>query len=448
MHKKSQEMKFTSFISKLPSCFLLFLLLQVLVSCYKDNNNDLLPEQPMIPIVMAHGLIGSGDAYELQLLRFASNGYPLEFLHTFEWNTLDPDFSGHVDALDVFIDEVLAATGFDQVDLVGHSYGTRLSMSYCSQTDRAKKVRNVVLMGGSAQTGPAGNAAIKVPTLNIWSPYDRVVSSGGDTPGATNLRLKQKDHFEVASCRESFEAMYQFFRNRPPATLAILPTGNPVISGKVVSFAENISGNGATLEIYEVDLNTGNRLSSTADAVFSIGPDNRWGPFQTKTNARYEFRVSTATAGDRPLRFYKESFLRDNHNVIIRYSPPEGSVFKLLFDLFPRDNNRPINVYFNASQTMITGRDQLTMNGINLTTPLFALHTHSTVALFMFDVNGNGISDGTPFPIVRSIPALAVGDFFFPVHPDSSTALIFNGRKIVMPSSRTQTDGVCIAVFD
>lgn len=194
-------MKYFSFVSKPPYYFLWLLLLQVFVSCNKEYKNDLLPEQPMIPVVMAHGLIGSGDAYELQLLRFASNGYPLGLLHTFEWNTLDPDFSGHVDALDVFIDEVLAATGFDQVDLVGHSYGTRLSMSYCSRTDRAIKVRNVVLMGGSAQTGPAGNAEIKVPTLNIWSPFDRIVSTGGETPGATNLRLKQKDHFEVASCR-------------------------------------------------------------------------------------------------------------------------------------------------------------------------------------------------------------------------------------------------------
>jgi len=441
-------MKYFSFVSKNPQFFLLLFLFQGLVSCSKVNKKDLLPEQPMIPIVMAHGLIGSGDAYELQLLRFTSNGYPLELIHTFEWNTLDPDFSGHVDDLDVFIDEVLSNTGFEQVDLVGHSYGTRLSMSYCSQTDRAKKVRNVVLMGGAVQTGPAGNAASRVPTLNIWSPFDRIVSNGGNTPGATNLRLSQKDHFEVASCRESFEAMYQFIRNRPPATSDILPKGNAVISGKVVSFAENISGNGATLEIYEVDPNTGNRIRSTADALFSIGPDNRWGPFQTKTNARYEFRVSTGMAGDRPLRFYKEGFPRDNNNVIIRYSPPEGSVFKLLFDLLPRDNNRPINVYFNASQTMITGRDQLTMNGINLTTPLFALPNFSTVALFMFDVNGNSISDGTPLPVLRQIPALSVGDFFFPVHPDSSTTLIFNGRKIVMPSSMTQAEGVCIAVFD
>jgi hypothetical protein len=441
-------MKIMQFLKTNASQLVLLMFLLLLISCGKDEGAEQVPEEAMVPIVMAHGLIGSGDAYELQLLRFASNGYPLELLHTFEWNTLDLDFEGHVDALDSFIEAVLLQTGFEQVDLVGHSYGTRLSMSFCSRTDRARKVRNVVLIGGSAQAGPAGNPEVTVPTLNIYSPFDRIVSNGGNTPGATNLRLVQKDHFEVASCRESFEAMYQFFRKRPPATLEIVPTNNPVISGKVLSFAENISGSGALLEIFEVDPNTGKRLRSAADAVFNIGEDNRWGPFPTKTDARYEFRVNTGIPGDRPLRFYKESFLRDNPNVIIRFSPPEGSVFKLLFDLFPRDNNRPINVYFNASQAMITGRDQLTMNGILLSTPQFASPNFSTVALFMFDVNENGISDGTPFPLVREIPALSVGDFFFPVQPDSSTTLILNGRKIVMPSSRTQAEGICIAVFD
>jgi hypothetical protein len=252
----------------------------------------------------------------------------------------------------------------------------------------------------------------------------------------------------VASCKESFEAIYKFFRNTPPSTTEIIPEENPVISGKVLSFAENISGEGATLEIYEVNPNTGKRLNTSPDDTFIIGPDNRWGPFQTKTAARYEFRVSTGQPGDRPLRFFKESFLRSNNNVIIRFSPPEGSVFKLVFDLFPRDNNRPINVYFNASQAMITGRDQLTMNGTNLTGPQFANPNYSTVALFMFDVNENGVSDGTPFPLVREIPALSVGDFYFPPNQDSTTTLVFNGRQIVMPFSRTQADGVCIAVFD
>jgi hypothetical protein len=417
-------------------------------SCKKDDAGAHLgPEQPMIPIVMAHGLIGSADSYELQLLRFASNGYPPELLHTFVWNTLDLNFQGHVDALEAFIDEVRAATGFDQVDLVGHSYGTFLSMSYCSRASGASKVRNVVLLGGVGQERPAGNREIKIPTLNIYSPFDRVVRNGGDTPGATNLRLQQKDHFEVASCVETFEAMYQFFRNRKPGTLDIIPTENPVISGTVVSFGENISGDGATLEIYEVNPHTGSRLNPVPDAQYSIGPDNRWGPFQTKTGARYEFRVSTGKPGDRPFRYYREPFTRDNHHAVIRYSPPEGSVFKLAFDLIPRDDNQPINVYFNVSQAMITGKDQVSVNGMDISTPQFANPNMSTVALFMFDVNNNGRTDATPFPLLRDIPALSIGDFFFPLHPDSSTTVIFNGRKIVMPASRLQTEGVCVATF-
>jgi hypothetical protein len=62
----------------------------LLAGCKKDDEGtvDPGPEAEMLPIVMAHGFLASGDTYELQFLRFASNGYPLDMLYTYEWNTL------------------------------------------------------------------------------------------------------------------------------------------------------------------------------------------------------------------------------------------------------------------------------------------------------------------------------------------------------------------------
>lgn len=418
------------------------------VACKKDSSNfD--KEQPMIPIVMVHGLIGSGDTYELQMLRFASNGYPQDMLYTFEWNTLDVNNSLHIFRLNAFIDKVLETTGYDQVDLVGHSLGGVLVHEYSARNERAMKIRNLVLLGAPLQDGPGGTKNNILPTLNIWSAYDRVVTFGGNVQGATNLHLNGKDHFQVATSTESFKAMYRFFRNRLPETLNITPQENPIVSGKVLSFGENITGEGATLEIYEVDAATGKRFNQTPEAVFTIDESNTWGPFQTKTGAHYEFRVWTDRPGDRTIRFFKESFIRDNNNVIIRYSPPNGSLLKVVFDLLiPVDNDLAIVTYFNASQAVIRGRDELLMNDFVLSTALYAAANLTTVALFMFDVNNNGVSDGNPLPFIREIPALSVADFYFPIEADSTTTFVFNGRTINVPGSRSVEEGICIAVFD
>lgn len=434
---------------KISSFWALCTLVVLISSCKKDSNNDTAGEQPMIPIVMVHGLIGSGDTYELQMLRFASNGYPADMLYTFEWNTLDPNFSMHIFRLNQFIEEVLEKTGFDQVDLVGHSLGGVLVHEYSRFSERVDKIRNLVLLGAPLQDGPGGTQKQPLPTLNVWSPYDQVVTFGGNVPGATNVQLKGKDHFQVASDKQTFEAMYHFFRNIPPETTDIIPQIDPVISGKVVSFGENYSGNGATLEIYEVNPATGKRLNDVPDAVFSVDESNTWGPFQTKTGSYYEFRVWTDRPNDRTIRFFKEPFVRSNNNVIIRYSPPNGSLLNTVFNLIiPVDNDLCIKTYFNASQSVIRGRDELFMNDVRLSTAVYAAVNLSTVALFLFDVNNNGISEGSPIPFIREIPALSVADFYFPVHPDSTTTFLFNGRTLNVPGSRSVEEGICIAVFD
>ena len=58
------------------------------------------------PIVFVHGMSGSGDQFETQALRFASNGYPEDYFTGFDHNTIrDPD---RLERLDATIDAVLA----------------------------------------------------------------------------------------------------------------------------------------------------------------------------------------------------------------------------------------------------------------------------------------------------------------------------------------------------
>lgn len=424
-------------------------LMLLLISCKKDDDNgeDLGPEKEMMPLVMAHGFLASGDTYELQLLRFASNGYPLDMMYTYEWNTLgDRDNSN--EQLDAFIDEVLAKTGKSQVDLAGHSAGSFLVYDYCSNPERAKKVRNVVLLAGNVQPAPAGPTDAKVPTLNIFSPFDRVVAGGGTISGATNVILQKKDHYEVATCAEAFEAMYKFFRNRPPATTEVVPQENPKISGKVLSFGENLPGAGATLQIFEVDAATGLRKKSTPDFTFTVNDKNEWGPFEAKTGAYYEFRVSTGQSGDRPVHYYREPFKRDNKTVIIRSFPPPGSFASIFLSALPSSNDQAVNAFFGSSQAMIVNRDQLNVQGLEMADFRYASVSNTTIALFMYDDNRNQVTDNKPIGAFNAFPFLKGADLFFPTNNEATTTFNFNGRILKVKNWPSADEGVSVAVFD
>lgn len=424
------------------------LLALLILSCKKDESKS--DENPigtreMIPIVFVHGFLASGDTYEKQMLRFASNGYPMEYLHAYDWNSLD--FSEDREKnLDKYIDQVLAETGFSQVDLVGHSAGSGLVYEYCNTDRQAKKVRILTMLAGIVQSGPAGSIYTQIPTLNIFSLYDKIVTVGGNINGAKNVNIPKKDHYQVATSSETFETMYEVFRGEKASTTNIIPQPNPTISGKVLSFGENISGNGATLEIYEVDSKTGFRKRESADFTFQIGEDNLWGPIQVKSDAYYEFMVSTGQASDRPVHYYREPFTRDNKNVVIRYYPPSGSLASLFLTQLPKDDQRAVNAFFGASEAVIYKRDTFKVNGIDLSIPSLASETNTTIAMFMFDENNNQKSDIKPINAFKAFPFLAGVDLSFTVGETSTFE--YNGRVLKVKNWPSESDGVSIAVFD
>jgi hypothetical protein len=60
-----------------------------ITSCKKENLTGTTPcDKNQLPIVMAHGLLASGDTYANQFMRFTANGFCAERLFVFDWNTL------------------------------------------------------------------------------------------------------------------------------------------------------------------------------------------------------------------------------------------------------------------------------------------------------------------------------------------------------------------------
>jgi triacylglycerol lipase len=423
------------------------LLLILVISCKKNDDETPLIncEQEELPIVMAHGFLASGDTYAQHFMRFTSNGYCAEFLFAYDWNTLDQG-ADRTTALDNFINDILAKTGKSQVNLVGHSAGGGLCYEYLSNASRAAKVAHYVHIGSGQQSGPAGPNG-EVPTLNIWSPDDLVVSSG-DISGATNVALNGADHYEVATRADGFEAMYKFFNNgAAPATTSIISESGIKISGKVLKLGENEAIGGAEVKIFELD-NSGAPISSSPQFTVTSNAKGHWGPVNVSANTKYMFEVNTNIAGDRRVYYYREGFTRSNTLVYLRTLPAPTSLAGLLLASIPKNDNQSVMIIFSSNKAVINGRDVLKVNGTEISTEEFASAEQTSIAFFLYDGNNNQQTDLEPMGLFGSFPFLAAADFYIPTQNIAYTECEFNGRKLFVRNWKSDSEGIGIAVFD
>ncbi len=442
---------------RLPLAFLVSLLL--LVNCKKENIDDTPKEEfpdpdttqittcndTLLPIIAAHGFLASGDTYAKHFLRFTSNNYCAHRLFAYDWNSIGGGNSPVL--LDAFIDEVLATTGASKVNLMGHSAGGGLGYNYLSDAARAAKVAHYVHIGSGVQSGPAGPNG-EIPTLNIWSDGDEVVA-GGDIPGATNVMIPANDHYQVATSTASFEAIYAFLNNgEQPQTTNITSENIPCIAGKALTFGENNPAVGATIQIYEVDAQTAERLSASPDVTFTADAKGNWGPHPVKPNAFYELVVTTTTANDRVVHYYREPFTRTNNWVYLRTLPPPGSLAGLLLSALPKNDNQVVMAVFSSSSAVIDNRDELIVDGFTLSTNQYTPSSKSAIAFFLYDSNNDGQTNGSVISTFASFPFLVGVDLFFPTTPPGTITLQFNDRTLNVRNWRSNSDGVVVPVFD
>lgn len=399
-----------------------------------------------LPVIMAHGALASGDTYAPQIMRFTSNGYCNNYLVAFDWNTLGGGASASVPKLDSVINTILAATGTQQVELVGHSAGGGLGYNYLSDATRAAKVAHYVHIGSSPQSAPAGPGG-SVPTLNIWSEGDAIVA-GADIPGATNVRLTTADHYEVATSPETFEAMYSFFRGTAPVTTNIVPEARVTVSGRAVTLGENAPLNGATVKVYEVNTQTGFRTTEQPQFTFTTNAQGYWGPFTAKNGAYYEFFILSAIPDDRPVHYYREPFKRTNTNVYLRTLPPPSSTAGLLLAGLPKNDNQSVVAVFASSQAVVNGRDVLTLAGATLSTPQLAPASKTAIAFFAYDANNNGTTDNTSIFLFSLTPFLAGIDVFMSAAQPATITATLNGRNLNFRNWPSESEGVIVPVFD
>jgi hypothetical protein len=103
--------------------------------------------------------------------------------------------------------------------------------------------------------------------------------------------LPGQSHVEVATSVESFAKQYEFLLGAAPKVTEIVKQKEPVvISGRAVNFPENTGRAGTTLDVWEINAQTGARVGAKALATFDIAENGNFGPVTVSADKHYEQR--------------------------------------------------------------------------------------------------------------------------------------------------------------
>lgn len=394
------------------------------------------------PIVFVHGFLGAGDNYANMVQLFLQNGYCPEKLIIYDWNTQSGDVVFAVDNLSQLIDKVIADIGFSQVDLIGHSMGGLVGSMYLNREGNAQKIAHYV----HAASFPDAKFPEGVKVMTISS-YDDSIVGFTDIAGAINVEIPGADHIQVVTLPYSFQKVYEFFNDGlAPESVNIQQEENVRIEGKAITIGENIPVADARIEIYEVDPETGERISTEPSSCFIADSEGRWGIFEAHRDSYYEIYFETPQ-GEK-FHYYRQPFLRTQHAVYLRsLGEGAGMVGSALASIAKYSDAYSVMIMFSSNQAIYYGRDTASIDGNNLATPEIADPKQTSLAFFFGDENQNMISDLTRGPL-SGIPFLEDIDYYIPTDSRKPVKFEFNGKFLAVPNWKSESEGVGIAVFD
>jgi len=398
-------------------------------------------------VLFVHGFVGSGGQFESQKMRFVSNGYPESWIEAIDYDsTFATESRSAVHArIDQLVDDLKQRTGRPQVDILGHSLGTSVMQDYLNSSEaRAANVAHYVNIDGQEAESPPGG----VPTLAIWAgrgtPDRRIV-------GATNVTVPNQTHVQSATSAESFIEYYKFFTGAPPAQDIVPQTGPITIAGRLLHFPVNRGALGATLEIWEVDGGSGQRVGSAPVSTISIEESGDWGPVEVEAGRHYEFAV--VRPGLQTHHHYYEPFVRSDH--LIRLL--ESDALAALGERGPRHVGGVILRYKELWGDQGPESDVLSINGTNVCVAAICPISKQVNALFFFDRNSDGRTDlSSPHPAFNALPFVSAADIFAPaaIPPTGTTSVELRSRgggpvrAVNFPNFASVTDAVTVQLND
>lgn len=415
-----------------------------------------------VPIVFVHGSSGSAAQFETHAMRFTSNGFPQKRLYAFEYDTSVTTNGALVLAqLDAYLDRVRAENGVDKVHVAAHSRGTSVMTAYLNTyPGGSAKVARYVNIDGRFQPDLPGG----VPTIGIWGEWN----SGGAyarLPGRTligpnpedNFHFPEKGHTEVATSAEAFALMYRFFLGEEPRVTFVVPQqpDKVRISGRAVIFPQNVGYAGATLEVWRVAADSGQRIGKAPLATKILDASGAFGPLAVDGRHHYEFALTRADGSVH--HFYQERFSRSNHFVRLNSSIP-GTGLDLLIPKSERHAvlNLSRQREFWGDQGERT--DRLSINGTEMLTPQIAPRTQVVLAAYAMDAGLDGQTDlgkGMLAPF-ETIPFISAADVFVPasLRADGVVRVVLRSRdasrlvQINVPNWASSRDRISVQFRD
>ena len=376
----------------------------------------------MRPMIFVHGGSGSAAQFWSQALRFTSNHYPAEYISaheydsTFTINTMADVYAG----LDAKIAAIQAETGFDKVDVLGHSLGTTVMHGYLAFPDRAVNVAHYVNIDGRTALTPPGG----VPTLAIWAGTG---TPGREIVGAINVTVPNQTHVQVATSKESFVEMYQFFTGEGPMTDFIIPDppGQVRLAGRVAYFPYNVGLPYTTLEIWKIDAATGARTQKRPMTICDLDSDGYFGPIKAIGGESYEFAVvQQLEEGTFTHHFYFEPFIRSDYLIRLPTSP-RGQGVSAYMDTSENQTNLIIQRYKEFWGDQGAENDAILINGVDVVNAATCPINKRVIAMFLFDKNIDGISDLStmlfPFNLLSFLSGV---DLYIPANPPGDTVQV------------------------
>jgi pimeloyl-ACP methyl ester carboxylesterase len=400
------------------------------------------------PIVFVHGNFGFGDNIGNVALLFASNGFCPHRFHAIEYDSTRPpeEQPGLDGRLDAFIDQVLAETGADRVDLMGHSNGTINIRRYLLADmgngavipEHAAKVAHYVHLAGGPLPVPTDP-----PTLCVASTSDATATGLCPPNAARSVVFEEHAHVAVASSDETFVAIWEFLRGEPPEHTTI-QCGPPTITleGRGQSFADNVVPVGSTLDLYE--LGSDPRARGAPVFTQTLGADGVIGPITVKRLQAYEFKVVDAE-GQIVGRQYVHPARRSDR--LIRLLGPSAALPLVTENIVRDDAHSAMVVRSYKGEFRQDLGDSLKVNGQEVLFAEISSNTSATVGLFMFDDNLNGASDGGIIPNYAALPFIRGTDVFMDASTPAFIELDLNGRVMKVPNWPSASEGPMQVVF-
>lgn len=391
------------------------------------------------PIIFVHGMLASGDTWSNTVQHFTNAGYSMGELHVLDWNTLNFNRSAAQSQLDSLIAVVLKSTKSKKVNLVGHSAGGGVCSSYITTKKNYKKVERYVHLASG--TLPIG---IKTETLNLYS-TDDLVTGGKDIKYAFNHSISGMDHYEIATSDSSFKVMYQFFNPDKELSLGTIGKVEKIsVAGKACTLGENEPERLAEIEIYQLDAVNGKHIVSS-QLKLKTDAFGDFGPLSLSPSEHYEFVVHPTNGGKKAIHYFREPFQRDNHLVYLRTLPSGGFASMMLGDL-PNNEDEVCLAIFSASKALIHGRDELIVNGVEITTNDLASAKKTAIAFFLYKATELEQAEAAPIQKFANFPLMSGADIWVKTS-EEVVRLNMNSRTFTIPAIPS-SEGISVVVFD